>query len=242
MARIGIITAMPTEVWPLIRTWLVRRRGHGGRNFRFFESEGAIALPGGIGHQAGLRAASAMLELYQPETLVAAGLAGGLTPHWTLGRTLLAAEVIDSATGAHYRTAAGEGVVVSSRVIAGAAEKLRLHCEFPEADAVDMEGAAVAEIANRSGVRFLAAKAISDNLEFDLPPLNGFVDAEGRFCSGRFVLSAFAHPKWWAKIVQLKRISDVGAQHLTRLLNQVIKSEVPALRDRISTGTPNTKS
>src|SRR5437868_4867398 len=125
---------MPTEVWPLIRRWTRSTRQHDGRNFRFFESAEAVVLPGGIGHDSGRRAAEAVVALYRPELVIATGLAGGLKPQWTLGRTVIAAEVIDSGTGQRFRTTRGEGVVVSSRVIAGADEKRRLAHAFPDAD------------------------------------------------------------------------------------------------------------
>ena len=240
---IGIVTAMPTEVWPLIRRWSRRAQQHAGRRYRFFESPQAVVLPGGIGHDAGRRAAEAVVELYRPELLIATGLAGGLKKEWTLGRPLLAAEVIDGGTGRRFRTGSGESVVVSSRIIAGATEKRRLADAFPEADVVDMEGAAVAEIAAEHGLPFMAVKAVSDNLEFELPPLNPFVTADGSFQSGRFTLWAALRPQWWPKIAQLKRISDQGATTLANLLNSIIHDNAASSRDmisgRISTSTEN---
>ena len=234
MTRVGIVTAMPTEVWPLIHNWQRSRREHNGRSFRFYESAGAVLLPGGIGHAAGTRAAEAVIELYQPDVLIATGLCGGLKPKWQLGSTLVAAEVIDGGTGRRFRTEQGEGVVVSSREIAGAAEKRRLAALYAEADVVDMEGAAVAEIAAERRLPFLAVKAVSDNLEFDLPPLNQFVSPEGEFQMGRFIAWAAVRPQWWPKIAHLKRISDQAASSLAALLNSIIESRVAPKRDMIS--------
>lgn len=242
MIRIGIITAMPTEVWPLVRGWRRKTQSHAGRNFRFFESADAVVLPGGIGHDAGRRAAEAVIARYRPELLIATGLAGGLKPEWNLGRTLVAAEVIDSATGRRFRTEGGKGVVVSSRIIAGVAEKRRLAAMFPDADVVDMEGAAVAEVAAEQGVPFLAIKAVSDNLQFDLPPLNQFVTAEGRFEILKFTLWAAFRPQWWRKIMQLKVISDQGARALAGLLNSIIHSKAPSAHDMISGSALRTAS
>lgn len=231
---IGIVTAMPTEVWPLVRRWSRRAQAHNGRNYRFFESPQAVVLPGGIGHEAGRRAAEAMVALYRPELLIATGLAGGLKPEWTLGRTLVAAEVVDSGTGRRFKTKGGDGVVVSSRIIAGVAEKRRLTAAFPDADVVDMEGAAVAEVAAERGLPFMAVKAISDNLAFDLPPLNPFVTPEGRFQSLRFTFWAALRPQWWPRIAHLKRISDQGAAALADLLNSIIHDKAASSRDMIS--------
>jgi adenosylhomocysteine nucleosidase len=188
----------------------------------FFESEDAVLLCGGIGHEAGRRAAEAVIEYAKPSYLIATGLAGGLKPEWTLGRTMVAAEVVEEATGRRFKTAYGEGTVVSSREIARAAKKRELASRFA-ADVVDMEGAAVAEVAEAHGLPFLAVKAVSDEMDFELPPLQEFVDAEGRFQSVRFGFWAAWHPQWWPAIAQLKRRSDRAASALAGKLREVIE-------------------
>jgi len=223
---VGIVTAMATEVWPLIRNW--RRNPHPWQNRPrvghpavFFESEDAVLLCGGIGYEAGKRAAEAVIEYAKPSYLIATGLAGGLKPEWTLGRTMVAAEVVDEATGRRFKTAYGEGTVVSSREIARAAKKRELASRFA-ADLVDMEGAAVAEVAEAHGLPFLVVKAVSDEMDFELPPLQEFVDAEGRFQGARFGFWAAWHPQWWPAIAQLKKRSDVAAAALAEKLREVI--------------------
>ena len=189
----------------------------------FFENEDAVLLCGGIGYEAGRRAAEAVIEYAKPSVLIATGLAGGLKPEWTLGRTMVAAEVVDETTGRRFKAAYGEGTVVSSREIARAAKKRELASQFG-ADVVDMEGAAVAEVAEAHGLPFLAVKAISDEMDFELPPLQGFVDAEGRFQGARFGFWAAWHPQWWPTIAQLKRRSDLAAKKLAERLREVIQA------------------
>jgi len=224
---VGIVTAMATEVWPLIRDW--RKNPHPwqqqpevGHPAAFFESDDAVLLCGGIGHEAGKRAAEAVMEYAKPSLMIATGLAGGLKPEWTLGRTLVAAEVVDEATGRRFKTVHGEGTVVSSREIARAPKKRQLALRFA-ADVVDMEGAAVAEVAEAHGLPFLAVKSVLDEVDFELPPLQGFVDAEGRFQSARFGFWAAWHPQWWPAIAQLKRRSDLAAAKLAEKLREVIQ-------------------
>jgi adenosylhomocysteine nucleosidase len=213
---VGIVTAMATEVWPLIQEW--RRNPH---PLKFFENDDAVLLCGGIGYEAGKRAAEAVIEYARPEVLIATGLAGALKPEWALGQTMIAAEVVDEATGRRFKTAYGEGTVVSSREIARAAKKRELASRFA-ADLVDMEGAAVAEVAEAHGLPFLAVKAVSDEIDFELPPLQAFVDAEGRFEGARFGLWAAWHPQWWPAIAQLKTNTDRAAEALAGKLRDVI--------------------
>jgi len=111
--------------------------------------------------------------------------------------------------------------VVSSREIARAEKKRELASRFA-ADAVDMEGAAVAEVAEAHGLPFLAVKAISDEIDFELPPLQEFVDADGRFQGVRFGFWAACHPQWWPAIAQLKKRSDLAAEKLAVKLKEVI--------------------
>jgi adenosylhomocysteine nucleosidase len=226
MLRVGIVTAMATEVWPLIRGW--NKNPHPWQNPRkmghpqvFFENDEALLLCGGIGYEAGKRAAEAVIEYAKPSLLIATGLAGALKREWTLGRTMVAAEVIDEATGRRVQTAYGEGTVVSSREIARAAKKREIASRFA-ADVVDMEGAAVAEVAEAHGLPFLAVKAVSDEMDFELPPLQEFVDAEGRFQTARFGFWAAWHPQWWPSIARLKRRSDIAAAALAEILKEVI--------------------
>jgi adenosylhomocysteine nucleosidase len=223
---VGIVTAMATEVWPLIRSW--ERNPHPwqqqprvGHPLDCFVSQDAVVLCGGIGYEAGKRAAEAVIEYAKPDLLIATGLAGGLKPEWTLGRTMVAAEVMDEATGRRFRTAYGEGTVISSREIARAAKKRELAARF-SADVVDMEGAAVAEVAEAHGLPFLAVKAVMDDLDFELPPLQEFVDAEGRFQHARFGLWAVWHPRWWLATAQLKMRTDRAAAALAGKLREVV--------------------
>ena len=222
MSRVGIITAMPTEVGPLVRGWRSSLGEFSGRRYKFFETDEAVLVCGGIGYEAGRRAAEAVIARAQPVLLIAAGLAGGLRPQWTLGKTLVAGSVIDELTGRRLPTAFGEGAVVSSREIAGLARKRELAARF-DADLVDMEGFAVGEVAKARGLPFLAAKAVSDDVEFDLPPLQRFVDGEGKFQAGRFTLHAAVHPGWWPVIARLKRHSDRAAEALAGLLEDLIR-------------------
>lgn len=232
---VGIVTAMETEVWPLIRNWRTnprpwQKRPGVGHPLVFFESGDVVLLCGGIGYEAGKRAAEMVIEYARPDVLIATGLAGGLKPAWTRGRTMTASEVIDETTGRRFKTAHGDGVVVSSREIARAAKKRDLASRFA-ADVVDMEGAAVAEIAEAHGLPFLAVKAVSDEMDFELPPLQEFVDGDGRFRAARFGFWAVWHPRWWPVIVQLKRRSDVAAKALAEKLREVIAEAQPMQRE-----------
>jgi adenosylhomocysteine nucleosidase len=221
MSRLGIITAMPTEVWPLIRDWKRQDVTLNGRMYRFYERDSATVLCGGIGHAAGTRATEAMLEHVNPDALFAVGLCGGLHNGFKLGDIMFPATILSEDSSERFSTVRGEGTVVSSCEIAGAAKKKELAQRFA-ADIVDMEGAAVGKVAKTHGVALYAVKSLSDELEYDLPPLQPFVNAEGKFEAARFTMHAAIHPTWWPKIADLKRRSDVAARSLAAALEKLI--------------------
>ena len=77
---------------------------------------------------------------------------------------------MDVATGERYPADGGEWVLATSQDVSDAAEKRELLTKYG-ADVVDMEGAAVAQVARERGLQFAAIKAISDDAGFVMPPL-----------------------------------------------------------------------
>ncbi len=68
------------------------------------------------------------------------------------------------------------------------------------ADVVDMEAAAVAQVAEARGLKFAALKAISDEAAFVMPPLDRFIDENGRFATGSFLMYVALRPRWWSSL------------------------------------------
>ncbi len=66
--------------------------------------------------------------------------------------------MVDVATGERYPARGGEWVLATSQDVSGVAEKRALLTKYG-ADVVDMEGAAVAQVAREHGLEFAAVKA-----------------------------------------------------------------------------------
>src|SRR5260370_25187382 len=77
--RLAIIAALQREIAPIIHGWKHRDVEHGGKALRFYESEKAVLVCGGIGASAAHLAAEAAVNTYHPEALVSGGVAGSLT-------------------------------------------------------------------------------------------------------------------------------------------------------------------
>jgi adenosylhomocysteine nucleosidase len=164
--RIGIISAMEREVAPFISGWRTVGIPKGPFVMRTDVSGETAYIASGIGREPGIAAAEALMATFKPDVLVSAGFAGALVSERKVGDEILAGVVVDGATGESFQTESrSNSRIVSSGFIANRNAKLELHSRF-EAEAVDMEGAAVATVAKRHGIPFYAVKTISDELEF----------------------------------------------------------------------------
>ncbi len=215
--RVVIVAALEREVWPLIKNWHVANRTYDGRDFKFFEHEAKVLIFGGIGAEAGRRATEAAIQLYQPKLLISVGFAGALDPKLKVGNILIPAFVIDANHGSRFETGMGSGAVVSSPSIAGAGQKAKLAKAYA-ADAVDMEGAAVGRGAQTHGIPFMAVKSISDEFDFELPPMQKFVDSSGQFGNVAFAIFTAVRPWLWVKTFTLYRNCVRASESLCKWL------------------------
>jgi len=215
--QVAIIAALEREVWPFVKDWPTVHRAFDGRDFRFFEKEGAVVACSGIGADAARRTAEAAINLYHPLVVISAGFAGALNPEFEVGHTFTARHVIDALDGSRSDSGRGHGVLISFADVADIEQKARLG-EAYGADAVDMEAAAVARSAAAHGIRFLACKVISDTSRTALPPITRFVGNDGRFHLWKFVFYVAARPWLWAKVRKLATDSARAASKLCAAL------------------------
>lgn len=231
LAKVAMVAALEREVRPLIRRWRRVEREHDGRQFEFFEFDDAVLVCGGIGAEAARRATEAVIGLYQPELIQSVGFAGGLDPALKVGAIVFPKRVVDARDGSRVETVSGSGTLISSSMTAGAEQKRKL-AESYSAQAVDMEAAAVARGAQARNICFVAVKAISDESDFAMPPMDRFVDREGKFRSGRFVIFAMFRPWLWRRVIQLAANSAKASRALCvvleRNLNNAKKPDMSA--------------
>jgi adenosylhomocysteine nucleosidase len=223
MPEVAIVAALEREVRPLVREWKVAEREHAGRMFRFFESDRAVVVCGGVGQEAARRATEAVVTLYRPRRILSAGFAGALSIKMRVGEVFEARCVVDARDGSKADTGAGDGVLVSFSSVAGAEQKAKLARAYG-AQAVDMEAAAVAKGAEARGLQFRVVKVISDELGFPMPPMERFLAADGSFHSGRFALYSAIRPWTWATLFRLARNSSLASRSLCTKLESMITS------------------
>jgi len=222
--QLAIIAALEREIQPLVRGWQRVQFTHEGHEFTGYQHEDLMAVAGGIGGEAARRTARAVVAQYQPCMLVSAGLAGALIRSLKVGNVIIPNVIIDGVTGAEYRCNLGEGVLgggilVSSGQVAGGISKRELVDQF-HALAVDMEAAAVAEVAREARIGFRCVKAISDDAEFPMPPMNRFIDSQGRFQTAQFARWLAFRPALWPAVIALARNSNRASRALCDWLRE----------------------
>jgi adenosylhomocysteine nucleosidase len=235
VSRIAIIAAMERELAPLVRGWKKSTLASGDRNFLVFERDGVLAVVSGIGCKNAELAARAIVQQHRPELLISAGLAGALIRSLKAGSIFVPSVVVDAADGAEYRCAADSdrvsgGVLVSAAEISGVEQKRKLVNRF-HGLVVDMEAAGVARVANQENISFRCVKAISDEAEFEMPPMGKFLDSSGRFQSGRFAAWAAVRPWQWARVAVLARNSKRAVQALCDWLRKDLTATGPQSRE-----------
>ena len=222
---IAIVAAMRSELAPLLASARARRV----QGIQVFELPSALVAIGGIGRKVAAQAAEIVVEEANPKLLVSAGFAGALTPGLEAGEVVHVGDIIDEVTGEHCSTGAGNAVLVSATRVTGIEAKKRLAAMFA-ASAVDLEGAAVAQVAKQHGIAFAAVKAISDELEFPMPPFNSFVDERGQLQTGKFTAFVAVRPRWWGPVLRLARNSAMASKNLSIALEHLMGEYVKSLQ------------
>lgn len=219
---VAVIAAMPIELAPLIGN--IQPRSVDGVDL--FELPQAVVAVGGIGEKFARHAAEVASDQSQPRILISAGMVGAISPRLKVGDAARIREVVDVATGTRYATSGGgDWVLVTSPDVSDVAEKHELFEKFA-ADVVDMEAAAVAEVANERGLEFASIKAVSDDAEFVMPPLNRFIDGNGRFATRKFLIYVALHPRWWSALGKIKSNSEIAGRNLCTAVEHLIETVV----------------
>lgn len=237
--QIAIVAALEREVKAGLKNWRVSGREFAGRRFKFYESERAVLVCGGIGAEAARRATEAIISLYKPMLVVSIGFAGALDPTLKVATLFTPRTVVDAADGSTVGTGVGNGVLVSFDNVASTDQKANLAKTF-EAQAVDMESAAVARGAKARGVRFGAVKAISEERDFVMPPVERFIQ-DGQLQYGKFAMFAAVQPWLWPTVILLAWNSRQASKTLCAWLEQYA-SQPESLENKPAGTHPITKA
>lgn len=214
---VAVVAAMSVELAPLLGK-LQPRQVNG---VALFDLERAVVAVGGIGERCARRAAEAAIEDAQPKLLLSAGIAGAISPELKVGDVGRIREAVDVTTGRRYPTNGGTWVLATSQDVSDSAEKRELLAKYG-AQVVDMEAAAVAQVAKERGLEFAAVKSVSDEAGFQMPPLMRFIDQDGRFHNGRFLLYVALRPNWWPVLARIRTNTAIASANLCREVEHLL--------------------
>jgi adenosylhomocysteine nucleosidase len=239
MPRVAIIAALEREVSGLTRSWSRVERHYDGRSFIFFARDEMVIVCGGIGVEAARRAAEAVIALYSPTLLQSVGFAGALDAGLHVGDLFVPTIVIDARDGSRIEVDSAtaptqapqaRGSLVTFQAVAGAQQKASLAQAYG-AQAVDMEAAGVAAAAHAHGISFSAMKVISDELNFEMPQMARFIEANGRFKSASFAVYLALRPHLWSRTATLaansRKAARVLCDHLERYRQELRRFSEP---------------
>jgi adenosylhomocysteine nucleosidase len=223
MSRLILISALDREIAPLVRGWKRSERVEQKRKVVFFENEKAIVAYAGMGVISARIAADSAYKHAGSDVsaMISVGLAGALKPELKVGDTIQPAIVRDAVDNLKIETRLGKGTLVTASSVASREYKQQLASQF-QADAVDMEAYAVADVAQVYGVPFAAIKVISDELDFEMPPLNRFVTPDGEFRTAAFAFHVATRPWLIPSTMALGKNSSKAVESLCARLQKVV--------------------
>jgi nucleoside phosphorylase len=231
---IAIIVAIREELRPLLRRLSDSRSvTHEGRAFHLGVLAGreVILAVSGIGIKSARDAADVLLSNHSPEVLVCAGVAGALSDSTKFGDIVIGTKIFQahlttgavptrvfvkprftiSATSRLPKTEAHLGGIVTSDRVATTPLEKRAIFDKTGALAVEMETAAVAQVASDRRVKFLAVRAISDDASETLPDEINSLHRDGKLQWGRVAKAVVSRPSVAAEMARLgKRAAQAG--------------------------------
>jgi adenosylhomocysteine nucleosidase len=239
-ADIGIVCALKLELAEyLVKCDRVRKYTGGDFTFRggFTGVDWdirVVIVEAGTGAERARRATRALIDAHTPMWVLSAGFSGALHPDLQLGDIVVANSIVDTA-GEELRVdvrmspdpARGWHVgriLMAGDIVRSVSEKRHL-AETHDALAVDMESLAVAQVCQQTGTRFMAVRAISDDLSHDLPPeVMSVFGGTGSLRAGAIAGALLKRPSSMKDMWRLRENAQHASQKLARFLNVVVPS------------------
>ena len=242
--KTAFIVAMPREVKPLLERSQqvsadefpgVQELAHTLRHPQsVYRWENGIVVCSGPGYKNAASAAREAIERFSPEVLVSIGFAGALASGMKVGDIFVPRHVVSERTGSAFTSPRGRGSLVTADTVVGADRKRVLFKRF-QAQAVDMEAAAVAAVAASRDCDFLALKVISDELDTRIDFIEPFIRPEG-LRRGAFIAHLLVRPWLWLTVFRLWRDSRRAAESLSRAVRVFVLRGRSVLEDIYADG------
>jgi adenosylhomocysteine nucleosidase len=171
----------------------------------------------------------------RPQKIIVAGFAGALRAGLPLAHVIVASEIVDEHGGrwearwpehchAEDLNARRGRVLTCDQMIGEPVLKIGLGRKH-DADCVEMESAAVAEVCQRHGIPFGCVRVVSDDVNKPLSKrLMGLVES-GRVSIRQVLWEVLRSPKMGIELIRLAKHTRRAADGLARKLHEMLVSE-----------------
>jgi len=250
---IAVLCAIRQEISPLVACMNVSKKFDIDEVLFYQGDLNGLPLTlvqGGIGRENAIKAASCLLESTSVDLLISAGVAGGIRQGIHVGDLIVAErvgytrqddfdgnelqlesefvckkEIVQLArelsNGLESRLHFGNLLTVD-KVISQASIKRKIG-EQNSFLAVEMESAAVAEVACEKGVEFAAIRSISDDIDDDLQlDYDNIISDEGKIKVTSIALGVLKNPQSLALLSRLNKQTKTAAKSLAYFMSKLI--------------------
>jgi adenosylhomocysteine nucleosidase len=221
MSKLAIIAADLVEIAPLVRGWKHSQQVAQRHSVDIYESGDLVAGFSGMGPVPARIAADTVYKHCSGKVgaILSVGYAGALKPTLKIAGLVEPKKMICAADDTEIINSNGVGTLVSAGAVAALDAKKIMATKYG-ADAVDMEAYSVADVARIYRVPFRAIKVISDEFDFQMPPMGRFIDDLGRFRKASFAIYSAMRPWTWSSVWKLARNSSRATNALCNRLKQ----------------------
>ena len=235
-ADIGLVCALPLELSEFLGRCKKVKTYTGGRfTFRggLYGKIRIAVVESGLGPSRAERATVALLDAHQPKWIVSTGFCGALIPSLKIGEIVVANEVtnlqgdtlkidVGMTTDPSRGLAVGRTLTVE-KMVRKISEK-QAFAEKTGAIAVDMETYAIASLCRERKERFLAVRAVSDDLSADLPDeVLSLVGETGAVRIGAVIGALWKRPGSYKDMWHLRENAMLCADRLSKFLDGVVR-------------------
>ncbi len=250
---IAVLCAIRQEISPLVSYMNVHKKLDidGMLFFRGDLNGLPLALvQGGVGRKNAVKAANCLLKSIKIDVLISAGVAGGIRHGLNVGDLVVAESVghsnqcdfdveelqleSDYVCNKEVLQLARQlsksmeskfhfgSLLTVDKVISNASTKKRIG-EQNSFLAVEMESAAVAEIAYKEGVKFAAIRSISDDIDDDLHlDYDSIMSDEGKAKVASIALEVLKNPQKLSLLRRLNKQTKTAAKSLALFMSELI--------------------
>jgi len=261
---IAVLCALPQEINPLISRVNVTKKYKFEKSIFHqadVNGQSVIFVQTGIGRKNAVKATNYLLETLKITTLISSGVAGGIREGIHVGDLIigenvsyskqsdfegerLSLESTLSCTGKLVQMAVqlsnrlglrshNGDVLTVDTVIGGAGTKREIGCRTSFIS-VDMESAAIAEVANAKGIDFVVIRSVSDDVDDDLEiDYDNLITDTGKVRISHVAMNILKNPQQLANLKRLNKQTKTA----TRILSDFMLQFLPLLYEKVVTPT-----